>query len=805
MKNQLISWLGLGLLAVFALACASDGAAGPAGSTSAVDQSVIDAAVASGVAAAVANGTITSSSANTSAISKVEISSVDMNATTGKTKVTFILKDKNDAGLGAGGNVSKSAIRFALARLIPGTNGEPDKWEDYITRTRTSTTYPGVTISQGTTETATGGNLTYVGKVSGQWTYEFSSANVIVDSSKFAQTHRVAMQVTGMTSNPTKDFRPDAGPIALTKSVVHEDICNDCHAPLRIHGSRYTADYCVTCHNPSTVAFGKEFSGNVVKSYTNSSGNTALIVSADFQNVVHKVHTGKNLPSITSGAGGNYIYGTTSYLKSFPRDTGMRDCTNCHKSTSKTPDYANYQTKPSMEACGSCHDSANFATGTGFKSIASHKVQTNNSECATCHKPADIIAYHDTKARKAITAGEYVKYNLISAGNTTPGANAYVIFTVTNPKLATTDAAYYYSNVTTDSNINPITFRLAYSGNSNGSTGGDWDNYFENGTLSKGTSSGNYQGTMNVSVSKAVSIGSNQYKATFTAPIPAGAVGPAIIGTDGHPKYLFPGETVATSANEPNEILAIAITGTEKGRRTIVDNNKCMKCHGHLAGHGAGRLDEVQLCAVCHNPNMADNMHRVERQTLTSGTGSGNLKISGGSANTIVGGKMGESLDMKTMIHGLHAPKVRTSPYTVYRTRSGTSYEYVFDANLVEFPGEVSNCLTCHKDTTGSTQPTYAFPLSAKLVGSTIYDVTQSNNNISGVGEDTKITPAASVCSACHDSAMARAHMVQNGANFATTQTAIQAAVSAGNVLETCETCHGPGKTADVKTVHGIK
>jgi hypothetical protein len=57
-------------------------------------------------------------------------------------------------------------------------------------------------------------------------------------------------------------------------------------------------------------------------------------------------------------------------------------------------------------------------------------------------------------------------------------------------------------------------------------------------------------------------------------------------------------------------------------------------------------------------------------------------------------------------------------------------------------------------------------------------------------------SPTATVCSACHDSDQAQAHMSQNGGSlYLTRALGLQKE-------ETCLLCHGSGKLADIKAVH---
>ena len=66
--------------------------------------------------------------------------------------------------------------------------------------------------------------------------------------------------------------------------------------------------------------------------------------------------------------------------------------------------------------------------------------------------------------------------------------------------------------------------------------------------------------------------------------------------------------------------------------------------------------------------------------------------------------------------------------------------------------------------------------------------------------DDLYTTPTAAVCSACHDSAVSRAHMESlGGAMFAVDLTTVNGS------FETCSVCHGPGKIADLNEVHGIE
>ncbi len=57
-------------------------------------------------------------------------------------------------------------------------------------------------------------------------------------------------------------------------------------------------------------------------------------------------------------------------------------------------------------------------------------------------------------------------------------------------------------------------------------------------------------------------------------------------------------------------------------------------------------------------------------------------------------------------------------------------------------------------------------------------------------------SPIATACFACHDSALARAHMEVNGASI------YQPRGGALGTTETCMVCHDTGRIADIKVMH---
>ena len=202
-------------------------------------------------------------------------------------------------------------------------------------------------------------------------------------------------------------------------------------------------------------------------------------------------------------------------------------------------------------------------------------------------------------------------------------------------------------------------------------------------------------------------------------------------------------------------------------RRTSVDLSNCLDCHQTLSLHGSNRTDNVQVCVACHNPRNTD------------------LEVREIAGNPPTDGKDEESIDFKRMIHGIHAAEMRENPLQVVGFGGFTTYVYE-----EPFPGDISNCTSCHTD------DGYTLPMSPDVLGSTI----DTGADLESPFDDTVITPITAACSSCHDGSEAAAHMVNMGGSFDTSQEAIDD----GDVVETCNTCHGAGRDADVTAVHNV-
>ena len=738
---QWIDLVAAGLLA-FALVGCGGGGSGPA----------VPPPSGGGDAATALNITITGATINSSPV------------------VTFAVT--NQAGVPTA-ILAAADLRFNIAKLMPGSDGAPSTWQNYINRA------VGGAV-QGSQERSAAGFAfgTLVNQGNGSYTYTFATditnpaanpcpapctnadGKPLDISYQPGLTHRVAIQQANNAypkASGVYDFVP-AGGGGTKRDIVATAKCNECHNQLTAHGTRIDTRLCVICHNPGSWVAGTPN------------------ITVDFKVMIHKIHNGSSLPSVVAGT--PYIVNGTDFSKAaFPQD--VRSCTKCHDGT---PGAAN-ATAPSADACGSCHDNVYFGArpdpAKPYQKVAHPGgVTTDSSTCALCHAAGrytdkkDIVVAHNFPARLKAAAAKF-KYNIISVTPTTAGGKPIITFLVTDPTNADKPYDIKSAAAFTAGANSTLTVKLGWSTSDFGNNG-------------SGQSFGQPVSINLLSNSAVVAgITAGTYIVTSTVAIPATQTGTLRVMMEGHPA----GDV--TTAGSFTDRLAVksvfkdyAITGSVVARRVVVDIAKCNVCHEVLSLHGNNRTDEPGVCAVCHNPNATD---ASRRPATTAGV------LTGGTD-----GKLEESIDFKTMIHGIHAGQAGKGGF---RTKGITVYGFggsVNDFSNVVFPGELNDCTTCHTGTSYQLTGAWDAPTANGILGSTI----STDASATDAADNLKITPIAAVCSSCHDNAVAKAHMQDafNAANFSATQATINAAPP-----EACSFCHGAGRALDVKAVHGVK
>ncbi len=653
--------------------------------------------------------------------------------------VEFRLMDERGQGLIG---LPASSIRFTVAKLVPGTDGNASAWQSYINRIAEAGEGPHTEDEvQATREAATPDRLVDNGDGSYQYTFETDITNVtdpIAVDYEDKLTHRVGLEIRGFVpvDNPTYDFVPAGGGVQSTRKIVETDTCNNCHDRLAEHGNgRFETDYCMTCHNPGST---DAYSGNTV----------------DFKVMVHKIHRGANLPSVQ--AGGSYVIEGTDFSHVvFPQD--IRNCRNCHnEDNAATPDAINWIAQPTMEACGSCHDNVNFATGENHFDGAP---AVSNADCQSCHGEGKFASADKVHRLLEQEAAQKYQYNIVEVTDTGPGQTPTVTFSVTNP--LNNDEPYDIQNdqpFVEGGGASRLSIDIAWNTIDYSNTGGGTppSRAVELNPLFGG-STDNGDGTFSI---------------TSGVALPADLTGTLAVGIEGHPAEDVDGEPGVERLPVTGEVDYFAVTDdTPVPRREVVAIENCNVCHQKLSLHGSNRTDKIELCVLCHNPN---------------GTDIGRRAPAGVDASNSLDGKDEETIDFKHMIHAIHAGDI-----VVYGFGGNPN-----DYREVEFPGQLNNCENCHEEDT-------YYPVNQAFVLATTID---TGLDLADPLDDANISPTSSACSGCHRSATAASHMNLNGGSFNARQTSDGTLIdndTNGIVIESCEVCHGPGRIADVAVVHG--
>ncbi len=680
---------------------------------------------------------------------RINIEVTEVTVPTGGGAPTVELRLTDDLTRGLTG-LPAGDIRFVLAQLSPppAGSGESAEWQSYATADD-----GGVPNAAATAERGSAGVFT--DNSDGTYTYTFASAlddypaGPAFDATK---THRLGIEIRGqapISSNGIYNFVPAGGAPTFTYDVVDNDTCNACHDILEFHGGpRTDVAYCVTCHNPSSI-----------------DGNTGNTV--DMKAMIHNIHVGRDGYVVIGFRDTVYDYSDIEFTQD------VRNCQTCHEeSDANTPQASNWRQVANRAACGTCHYDVDGA-GDGDDQWAIEEGEhppginfTDDSQCLACHGPnsnttnpeGQLVRTEEIHRIPALEASDDFVYNIVDARNVVTGGLVEVDFSVTDPGGAPYDLANDPAFTTCAAGASRLAIAIGW-------TTDDFDNQ-DNGV----------ENAEPISINALVACGGSAtdpdgdgiYTVSSPTAIPAGLGGSETIAValEGHPAGDLDGDGVFTDRIAvTNAIEYFGIDGADAvPRRNAVAIEKCGECHKQLSLHGNNRTDKPEVCAVCHNPNATDIP----------------VRVAGTECETVLG-LDDETIDMKYMVHAIHAGNTGICGFR------SSAHPY-FD---VVYPGRLNNCEGCH-------EPGAYYPVDpGEILGTTV----DSNDPTTPV-DDRVISPNSAVCSSCHASDLARQHMVQNGGDFNATKAADSSLISSG--VETCNVCHGPGRSADVAEVHGV-
>jgi OmcA/MtrC family decaheme c-type cytochrome len=848
MKSSLFRW-STALLASLTMAGCGGGGGGTAAPTTPSTGTAVSTAITTAAAAAV-NDTATNPTAAFTVLQAAGVPAVTVNSPPVVNFAVF-----SDGAVKTG--LVLSNVRFALAKLVPGTNGNPDEWKSYISVSKTAAAgigpggaaSPRAVAKQATTDGSMSleevaaanlvGQLTY--NPDGYYSYAFKTD--IKDITKTSGvtyepslTHRVAIQLSyknaaGATVlvNPYFDFTIVDGkavPAVASKTRKMADVasCNSCHEKLALHGGgRVDTQYCVMCHNPGTV--------------DPESGN-----NLDMATMTHSIHAGRRIKAATGEDYTIWGYGNAKHDYAevgFPQD--LRNCTKCHSAANPaTPQGDNWKTAVSQKACLACHspkvdgawETTHKVYAGGLVPAVAAATDMTNAQCVACHKVGSNISpevvhwnqneENSAKYKMNIESATYnsttrkvtVKYFLADTTN----GNAPYVLQETGCDASTNVAVKANTDACKLKTFGNLIFYVAYQTMVGQSTAVTEFSSYNNG--GSGANSYAYKG---------VNDGTNHYSVDITLPadtatsVATGTARVISIGQVKEPELKLKSNTVPRAFVNPetpraslvnvvvqNTYKDVVLTGALNPRREIVSNDKCNACHGSLgstsgsntlaeAFHGGAR-NTVEACSLCHDAN------RASSTVMTNGLA------------------LNESYQFNRMIHGIHGNSKRTYPFTHGNKvvgafgknglllADGTSPMTAGTENYaaeVAYPSVGLNCNACHvnnsykndRGTLGSVilkgQPT---------VSGTTMTVTADANP----GNWLVISPKTASCTSCHDSSKAIGHALSfsrtgSGSFGNLTQGAVAGLTNfAAAPSETCyDGCHAPGDFKGVDIVHG--
>jgi OmcA/MtrC family decaheme c-type cytochrome len=187
----------------------------------------------------------------------------------------------------------------------------------------------------------------------------------------------------------------------------------------------------------------------------------------------------------------------------------------------------------------------------------------------------------------------------------------------------------------------------------------------------------------------------------------------------------------------------------------------CLECHEVFEGHGGNRVNNVQVCVMCHNPNLSSSGRTLVQPNGTTD----NVAI-----NPVITGKFGNdptaypevANGMKELIHGLHAgPFRRVTPWEDIRNRTTGGFKGVFiSSDEITYPGYLGNCEKCHLPGTYDTDLPANLLLTTNVIapGDNVTANIVAKRNTVPNADDLVVTPNASACGHCHNSPAAIKH-----------------------------------------------
>jgi OmcA/MtrC family decaheme c-type cytochrome len=484
----------------------------------------------------------------------------------------------------------------------------------------------------------------------------------------------------------------------LLRDLVTNTGCASCHGPYPAWSKNFShypvgGSECQVCH----TQYGRTMEARTL----NAGGtidNLTTAIGTNLPEYIHGIHNSHNMPGgqyFRSNPGGHEpgdLNVEERYSVGYPSD--MKNCNVCHETPAQQATIA--AAPVSYFLCMSCHqtwdgfvrahdDPATTANETGTPVFAAnnfHRGSTPATNCMSCHAAITTIDeasdFHNLFEAADSHLDSFYRGEDISFNNPDN-----VLFNLTGITKSNDNVAFTWTATKGGAAVNPCndnlstgpTFRslgayLAYA------KGDDWVNE----DISATQAPGQPLGARNLFTDLSTTCASNVATTTglVVAQGPKAYAKKALIAIGGKPLNRGTFTVAAASVAKdyfvrvpsPTRAFSMIDNSIPAPRRNAVESEKCHSCHrGTMYQHGGDRVDNEQMCVICHNPSASEKNVRANR-------GSGN---SGGYAilnpdNTVntsktYDGKPAETFDLRYLLHAVHGAEKREKPIVIYRNR----------------------------------------------------------------------------------------------------------------------------------------
>jgi OmcA/MtrC family decaheme c-type cytochrome len=530
---------------------------------------------------------------------------------------------------------------------------------------------------------------------------------------------------------------------------------------------------CVNCHGASATTHHYDYETGAQQCVVCHTSNAPALVE-----VVHGIHNSANRPS---GAWEDYEHIT------YP--TYMTNCSVCH---SEPAMLAAANAMPVTGAgCFTCHESMEGFGEDAFAGSTFHLNYDETTNCGNCHDdntaPSTITAFHNGLATEragiiwdgvdtSVTEGAKFDWQIVEVvdNGTTLAISWLATYDPDGADGPTAPIGVDPCNATPAANA-PAFHAIPPFGTTNRNNLSVLYTYLQGEDPILGTVAGQAGQAANVGVTTTNTTCDALVATTTIEPtrFPGATVGR--IALQGKPWVLAVNPADADGvmqvrAKTPVYDFALGSGEAAQARREIVDTGKCLNCHvGSLYQHGGNRVDNVDMCILCHNSASNEQYVREDIYNID--------------ASVAYDGKAGQTFEMKSMLHAIHsAGEVGAAPIVIYRPSARGIYAWAPDESLLQnWPGTGANpvfgsdsgltpnhnfhspdyprfqqdCGGCHSDTFVDLLPDQTKAMATTLEAGKKPWENQDDDVLQGVG--------AAACTSCHSDGAAKGHAYQNG------------------------------------------